>query len=491
MYTSVIWHKLKRLPSISLLILPSTFGFAENDNPHRNMCEMEVGESLYSSRTCPNIIIIYSDDQGKKDLGVYGGKNIYTPHTDAIAEKGVRFTQMYAPSSICSPSRAGLLTGRYPQRAGMPGNATPPPVYCINEGNGYPGLPSDQPSLANILRNEGYKTAMIGKWHLGYNPGNRPDDHGFEHWFGHIGGVIDNYSHFFHWSGPTRHDLWRNGERVIKSGDYFPDLMLEEAQNFIINNIDNPFFIYYSLNTPHWPYQGDPIWVEKYQKKSVPYPRDLYGAFVSAQDERIGRLIATLKKFELYENTIIIFQSDNGHSVEEVAHFGGGDAGHYRGAKRGLFEGGIRVPAIISWPGRIPENEVRDQMVIGMDWLPTIIDMLDLKLPNEIIDGKNITEVIQSDKVQSPHNVIFWQRTYRNQWVVRKGPWKLYANAIDQPGMPKLSDQDRELFLANLENDPGETKNLVNDFPEIVKELKDLYFNWIDDIQNYLKKKQL
>jgi len=426
----------------------------------------------------PNILIIYSDDQSIKDLGIYGGEDIYTPHTDALGEKGVRFTQMYAPSSICSPSRAGLLTGRYPQRAGLPGNASAPPVRGIDDGEGAPGLSSDQPSMGNILRDAGYRTAMIGKWHLGYNPGYRPDDHGFEYWFGHLGGAIDNYSHFFYWSGPNRHDLWRNGERVLKPGNYFPDLMLEEAKHFIAGHQHDPFFLYYSLNTPHYPYQSDPHWIEHYEQEEVGYPRDLYGAFVTAQDERIGLLMDFLKENNLIDNTIIIFQADNGHSVEERAHFGGGNAGKYRGAKRGLFEGGIRVPAIISWPGVVPENQVRDQMAQAMDWLPTLAEWLDISLPVKEFDGKSLTGVIASEFEEEPHDMLFWERTYRNQWVVRKGAWKLYANAFDQPGMQKLTEQDRKLFLANLEKDPGETTNLVHEYPEIVRELKELYKTW-------------
>lgn len=429
----------------------------------------------------PNIIIIYSDDQGIHDLGIYGGKNIYTPNTDNLARRGVMFTQMYAPSSICSPSRAGLLTGRYPQRAGMPGNATPPPLRGINDREGHRnsgGLCSNQPSMAKILRDAGYRTAMIGKWHLGYDAGHRPDDHGFEHWFGHLGGVIDNYSHFFHWNGPTRHDLWRNGIPVHEPGRYFPDLMFEEAKQFLADHRHDPFFIYYSLNTPHWPYQADPYWLEAYQRDQIPWPRDLYGAFVSAQDERIGMLLDYIKDLGLLDHTIILFQSDNGHSVEEVAHFGGGDAGIYRGAKRGLFEGGIRVPSIISWPDRIPQNEVRNHMVHAMDWLPTLLDWLDIPLPEDEIDGKSLVNVIDSNDADEPHETLFWERTYRDQWVVRKGPWKLYANAFDQPGMAKLTDRDRELFLANLDQDPGEMVNMVDKYPDITRELRQLYQKW-------------
>ncbi len=479
------------------------FGYNMNDLNRRLVLPVLTGTSMLFFPGCgmdndrvspdnPNILIIYSDDQGLGDIGAFGGKNIHTPHTDRLAEQGIMFTQMYAPSSICTPSRAGLLTGRFPLRAGLVGLSAPPPLTGLDDGYGSPGLSNDQPSMAKLLREAGYRSAMIGKWHLGYDPGYLPDDHGFDHWFGHIGGVIDNYSHFFNWrpDQPARLDLWRNGERVRKPGNFFPDMMLREAQTFIGNHVKDhqkdPFFLYYSLNTPHWPYQGNPSWVEWYQDKGIPYPRDLYGAFISAQDERIGALLSTLEEENLIENTLIIFMSDNGHSVEPRAHFGGGDAGIYRGAKFSLFEGAIRVPGIISWPGIMPENEIRDQMVHQIDILPTLAEICGLELSQNEIDGKSILEVIHSDQAESPHDVLYWTRTTAgfaedipDQWAVRKGPWKLYANAFYQLGMEEeLTEEDKKLFLANLDEDPGEKINLVNEYPEIVEDMRKLYEEW-------------
>ena len=190
----------------------------------------------------PNVIIIYTDDQGSVDLNCYGAKDLTTPHMDALAKHGVRFTQFYAAAPVCSPSRAGLLTGRYPVRAGMPGNA--------GSTKGRAGLAPNEVTIAEMMKEAGYVTAHIGKWHLGYTPETMPNGQGFDHSFGHMGGCIDNYSHFFYWQGPNRHDLWRNGKEIFEDGKFFPELMAAEADKFIVKNRDNPFFIYFALNTP-------------------------------------------------------------------------------------------------------------------------------------------------------------------------------------------------------------------------------------------------
>jgi len=297
----------------------------------------------------PNVVFIYTDDHGSVDLGSYGAEDLVTPHTDALAGRGILFTRMYAPSPVCSPSRAGLLTGRYPHRAGVPGN--------VGRG-GVEGL-SGVPTMAHTFKEAGYATALVGKWHLGHGQENSPQANGFDHSFGHLGGCIDNYSHFFYWHGPNEHDLWRNGERVYYDGRYFPDLVVEETEMFINRNRDKPFFIYVAMNTPHYPYQGEEHWIKHYQEAGVEHPRDLYAAFVSSQDERVGRITGILEELGLRDDTIVIFQSDHGHSVEERAHFGGGSAGVNRGAKFSLLEGGIRVPSIISYPKGVAEGEVR------------------------------------------------------------------------------------------------------------------------------------
>ncbi len=281
----------------------------------------------------PNVIIIYTDDQGTVDMNAFGAQDLVTPNMDRIAKSGVRFTQFYA-SPICSPSRASLLTGKTPQRAGCPGNAG-----ASIESKG--GVPGSEYTMAEMFKDAGYRTAHIGKWHLGYQPDMLPNAQGFDYSFGHLVGCIDNFSHFYYWNGPNRHDLFRNGEEIHLPGEFFPDLMVKEAGQFLEENKEEPFFMYFAMNMPHYPYQGDEKWLEYYEEQGVAYPRNLYAAFLSTQDDRIGMLLKKLDDLGLTENTIIILQSDNGHSTEERAHHGGGSAGPYRGAKQCVFEGGI------------------------------------------------------------------------------------------------------------------------------------------------------
>ena len=426
--------------------------------------------SLTAAARKPNVIIIYTDDQGSVDLNCYGSKDLVTPHMDGLAKRGVRFTQFYASAPVCSPSRAGLLTGRYPVRAGMPGNA--------GSTKGKAGLAASEVTIAETMKAGGYKTAHIGKWHLGYTPETMPNSQGFDYSFGHMGGCIDNYSHFFYWQGPNRHDLWRNGEEIFEDGKFFPELMAAEAEGFIQQNKDKPFFMYFALNTPHYPYQGYAKWLKHY--KDLPYPRNLYAAFLSTQDEAIGQLIGTVDRLGLRKNTIIIFQSDHGHSHEERAHFGGGSSGPYRGAKFSMFEGGLRVPAIISWPGSLPEGAVRDQVAHGCDWLPTIAELTGSKLLQKDIDGKSIVGVIKNDKAKTPHDVLHWQtgRGRQPRWAVRQGDWKLIGNPQDTSNKAPLTAKDK-LFLVNLKESVSEMKNLAANHPDITQRLKKLHDDWV------------
>ena len=411
----------------------------------------------------PNVIIIYTDDQGTIDLNSYGAKDLVTPNMDQIVNSGIKFTQFYG-APVCSPSRAGLLTGKTPQRAGVPGNV------------GYSnGLKSEQYTMAEMFKDAGYKTALVGKWHLGHTLENQPVSHGFDYSFGHLGGCIDNYSHFFYWAGPNRHDLYRNGEEIYLDGQFFPDLMVAEAAAFMKNNRTNPFFIFFALNTPHYPYQGTPEWLQYYKEKGLEYPRDLYAAFLSTQDDKIGELMQELEKLGLTENTIVVFQSDNGYSTEERAHFGGGSSGIYRGNKFSLFEGGIRVPAAISWPAQLKAGEVRDQLAVNADWMPTLAELCDIDLDTKELDGKSLVPVINDKNLESLHSKGFcWQ--FQNHWVARKGDWKLLGNPSIHG--EKFSAED-SLFLVNLKTDPGERTNLAKEFPDMVKELRVQYDRWL------------
>lgn len=413
----------------------------------------------------PNVVIIYTDDQGTIDANCYGSTDLYTPNIDMLAKTGVRFTQFYAAAPVCSPSRAALLTGKTPLAAGLPSNG--PSL------KGESGMSSEQVTIAEKLKTNGFVTGHVGKWHLGYTKETMPNGQGFDYSFGHMGGCIDNYSHFFYWAGPNRHDLWENNKEIWRDGKYFQDLMADKADRFLEKNKDTTFFLYYAINLPHYPLQGTDKWREYY--KDLKSPRDKFAAVVSTVDERIGRLMDKLESLNLKNNTIVVFQSDHGHSLEERTFKGGGNSGIYRGAKFSLFEGGIRVPAIISWKGLLPENEVRNQMCVNVDWFPTILDLCKIPYKEDDFEGKSIKKVILDDET-SPHDM-FWWYTSDNCWAVRKGDWKLLKNPNDPSHKATITKKD-SLFLVNIKNHPDEIKNLANQHPEKVKELITEYNKW-------------
>lgn len=409
----------------------------------------------------PNVIFILSDDQGTLDLNSYGAKDLETPNLDALAKQGVRFTRFYAAAPVCSPSRAAILTGKVPQRAGLSGNALP--------GRGPEGMPTGQFTMAEMMKKAGYTTGHIGKWHLGYLPATMPNGQGFDYSFGHMVGCIDNYSHFFYWDGPNKHDLWRNGKEVWYDGKFFPDLLNQEMSSFLEKNKAHPFFIYWALNFPHYPMQGSDKWRLKYAH--LPRPRRDYAAAVSTMDEKIGEILQKLTDLKLRENTIIVFMSDHGHSTEERAMNGAGFAGSLRGAKACLFEAGLRVPAIISWPGHLPRNQSRHQMSVGTDWFPTLAELCGIPLPNDELDGKSLVPVIQNNTL-GPHQKFYWM--YEKQWMVREGDWKLLGNPVDRSNKGKLTAADT-LFLVNLQQDSTEMKNYASQHPDIVARLKQMH----------------
>jgi len=415
---------------------------------------------LQAQQSKPNIVIFLTDDQGYADTNMYGSADLLTPNMDRLCKEGVRFTQFYANSSQSSPSRASLMTGRYPQRVGLEGLASSRP-----EGNS--GLPGKEVTLPEMLKKEGYATALVGKWHLGYKPDMMPVAQGFDYSFGHLGGCIDNYSHFFYWDGPCRHDLWENGNETWRNGENFSDLMVEKSKEFISANKNKPFFLYFASNYPHYPLQGDEKWMDYY--KNLPSPRNKYAAMVSTIDEKIGYVLEYLEKENLLENTILIFMSDNGYSTEERAWGGGGSAGPLRGAKFSCYEGGIRIPAIISYPKALPKNEVREQVGIGSDWLPTILDLCGITYDASNLDGKSLVGVIKSNTEASPHQSLCWR--IGNLAAVRKGDWKL----VRSKGKVELYD---------LKSDIGETNDLSDKNPEMAAELSNILAQWEVDVKN-------
>ncbi|MCC9599492.1 sulfatase-like hydrolase/transferase [Stieleria sp. JC731] len=407
----------------------------------------------------PNVLIIYGDDQGSIDMGCFGVGDLKTPNMDRLASQGLRLTQMYSAAPVCSASRVGLLTGRFPARAGQPGNGD---------------LKADEITIAETFQNAGYTTGHVGKWHLGREASTNPGGQGFQSWFGHLEGCIDNYSHFFFWAGPNRHDLWDNGKEIQRGGEYFPRMMVDRCKSFIGQNEDKPWMLYWAFNAPHYPYQGTAKWLEHYQ--DLPSPRREYCAFTSTMDEYIGEVLDYLDEQGLADNTIVIYQPDHGHSTETRAFGGGGNSGPYRGAKFSLFEGGIRVPSVVRYPGKLPTGETRNQFVTACDWYPTLCQWCEVELPSVHLDGKSIVDVLQSNAA-APRETFYWQMGGGSgaQWAVRDQQWKLIGNPRDttlpqtkQIAGGKLKEP---LFLIDLKNDPSEQTNLADKNPEILRRL--------------------
>lgn len=405
---------------------------------------------MLSAKDPLNVVLILADDLGSVDLNCYGADDLITPNIDSLAERGVRFSQFYVGSAICSPSRAALLTGRYPQRAQLPRNAD------------YTGMPGTQFTMAELFQGAGYRTALIGKWHLGETPQTDPQAQGFDEFFGHRRGCIDNYSHFFYWSGPNRHDLWRDRTEVFEPGEYFPDLMVRETKRFFQENAARPFFLYLALNTPHYPMQAEQKFVEMYADMED-LNRQRYAAFVTSLDDKVGQVLDELDRLGLAEKTLVVFMSDHGHSTEERAFGGGGSAGPYRGGKATLWEGGIRVPCILSLPAVIPAGEIRDQLVTSIDLFPTIVEYAGLELPDRKLDGQSITNLIADADAVSPHSTWYWE--LYGKWAVRHGKWKLVQT-------------DGVTFLTDLSKDQSESRNLEEAYPAVVEELTDMYKVW-------------
>lgn len=421
----------------------------------------------------PNIVIFFTDDQGTLDVNCYGSKDLYTPNMDKLAARGARFTQAYA-HVVCCPSRAMLMTGRHPQRSGIinwtQGNAQGP------KGR---NMPLEEVTLAEALKGAGYKTALFGKWHLGAHPEYGPTKQGFDEFFGLRGGFIDNYNHHF-LHGRGFYDLYEKAESVHRKGQYFPDLMTARAIKYIDANAGTPFFMYVAFNIPHYPEQADPKFDERYA--DLKEPRRSYAKVVSTTDDRMGLIMNHLEKKGLRDNTILIFMSDNGHSAEDIkirvtdhltglpkganygANGGGGNTGKWLGHKATFQEGGIRVPAMISYPGTVPQGVVRNQAITAMDWMPTVLELCGVDASGLKLDGASILPLIQSGEVQSHNQVMHWG--WRSGWAVREGDWKLRGNG------------DKAEFLGRLSGENPEAKNYLEEKPELVSKMLKMHLEW-------------
>lgn len=454
-----------------------------------NSCEQKQTKGNEVINSKPNIVLLYADDQGTLDAGCYGINDIKTPNLDALAKKGIRFTQAYA-HTVCCPSRAALLTGRAPQRSGVNQWTSCNP----NDRDGRV-MNLNEITIAEHLKQFDYKTALIGKWHLGATMDHGPLDQGFDYFYGFRGGFIDYYSHkFLHakWQRPQFHDLYRNKEEIFEDGKYFPDLQINEAKAFIKNNKENPFFLYLPFNLPHYPEQPDPKFKDAY--KDLKWPRSSYAPMISTIDDKMGEIFKTLENEGLTDNTIIIYMSDNGHSTEDYYNWdvsyggngGGGYTGKWRGAKGSFFEGGLRVPAVISYPKELPSGVTRDQAITNMDLLPTICDLLNVPKPKNKLDGKSVINILKNEEAVSPHKVLHWM--WQDMWAVRQGNWKLIYNGHDTTGKfsnhPEKEFEMAEYYLAKLDDENPEEINYAQTELDIVSQLKDLHESWAKDVFN-------
>ncbi len=431
----------------------------------------------------PNVVILFTDDQGTLDAGCYGSQDLITPHIDRLAATGIRFTQAYA-HTVCCPARAALLTGRHPQRGGIH-------HWAQGNMNGPDGINMalDEVTLAEALKPAGYRTALFGKWHLGAHRDFGPKKQGFDEFFGIRDGFIDNYTHFF-LHGQGFHDLYEGTEPVEARGEYFPELMVHRALEFIDRNQDRPFFLYVPFNIPHYPEQALRRFDSLYADLDDPARRS-YGAIVSTTDHYIGQIVNRLEARGLRENTVIVFMSDNGHSEETSnrirvpnhrsglpeGHFygasGGGSTGKWIGQKGSFLEGGIRVPAILSYPAKLPQGVVRNQIITAMDWFPTVLELCGVAASPDAprLDGYSLLPLIRAADAASPYGGRLHFH-WGTGWAVRRDEWKLIG-----------SDRNSKVSLHRLTDAYPEVKDYRAERPEVVVELQNLHREWFRGVQ--------
>ncbi|MEV8249701.1 sulfatase-like hydrolase/transferase [Microbacterium sp. NPDC076768] len=421
--------------------------------------------------TRPNVVVIYADDLGYGDVGCFGSDDIRTPHLDALAARGIRLTDWYSNSPVCSPSRASLLTGRHPARAGV--------QEILGGERGTPGLPA-QPTLATRLKDEGYATGLFGKWHLGTSEGYRPRDRGFDHHFGFLAGCVDYYSHIFYWGHGVNpvHDLWDDEKEVWDNGRYLTEVIADKAVDFIGENADNPFFCFVPFNAPHYPMHAPQEYVDRFPE--LDDERRIMAAMVSAMDDGVGRIVQALEAHGVAENTLVFFSSDNGPSAEsrnwlngEEIDYQGGSTGGLRGHKGSLFDGGIRVPAIVSWPAGLPSDIDWTTPGMMMDLVPTILDAIGVAAEGEI-DGVSVLPHWRAQD-EAEERTLFWE--YGPQLAARRGPWKLVTSAREHLGGPfELGS----VMLVNLDDDRAESRDVSAEHPEITAALRAELMAWAE-----------
>ena len=406
-------------------------------------CDTETDNNEIS----PNIVFIFADDLGYGDLSSYGASDINTPNIDFIGKNGIKFTDFYSVSSVCTPSRAGMLTGRYPQRFGLNGVLFP---------DSHTGLPSSEYTIAELLRDNGYKTGMVGKWHLGHKYEFLPLQQGFDFFYG------------IPYSNDMASTVYFAGNDVV---DYYPDQsqmtkkLTEEAVKYIDRNKENNFYLYVAHPMPHVP-----IYVsEKFRGSS---DRGLYGDVIQELDWSVGEIIKRLEELNILDETLVIFSSDNGPwlTMRDM----GGSAGELRNGKMYTFEGGMRVPTLAMMKGLIPEGIESNEIISQLDWMPTFASLTRTEISKEIaIDGDDITEILRGNSFDYERDYLFFD--YEKLEAYRRGDWKVKLPYEGWPGSWYKSPIDsHDTLLFNLRKDPGEKNNIFDSNREMAKSLIDL-----------------
>ena len=420
-----------------------------------------------AQRRPPNIVVIVADDMGYADIGVHGSKDIPTPNIDALAKGGIRFTDAYVSGPYCSPTRAGLLTGRYPQRFGHEFNLDLPPAHSDF------GLPLSETTMADRLKAAGYRTALFGKWHLGSADKFHPMARGFDEFFGFQGGLHS----YLDAQAASRNPLL-DGRKVVAETTYLTDAFADRAVDFIKRQKSQPFFLYLAFNAVHIPMQATDKYLARFTH-IVDEQRRTYAAMLSAMDDGIGKTLAALRAEGLEENTLIIFFNDNGGPTMAGTTINGSSNAPLRGSKRQTWEGGIRVAFIIRWKGHLAEGKTDARPIIQLDVLPTALAAAGVKpQPQWKLDGVNLLPFLTGKMSGRPHEALYWR--LGENMAIRKGDWKLVKTS-ERP----LQDVDPAIFndlsgaeLYNLADDIGEKKNLAAAHPEKVKELAAAWQRW-------------
>lgn len=411
----------------------------------------------------PNIVVIVTDDMGYSDVGVYGSRDIPTPNIDALAAGGIRFTDAYVTGPYCSPTRAGLLTGRYPQRFG----------HEFNIGMAAPhrdaGLPLGEVTLADRLRAAGYRTAAFGKWHLGSAPRFHPLKRGFDEFFGFLAGA-----HAYVTPGPAANPVF-DGERPVTEMGYLTDVLADRAVEFIGREKSRPFFLYLAFNAVHLPLQAPEKYLARFPQ-IADERRRTYAAMLSAMDDAIGRTIEALRNAGLEENTLVIFLNDNGGPT--TGSVNASSNAPLRGSKRETWEGGIRVPFIVRWKGHLAEGKTDARPIIQLDVMPTALAAAGVaKRGGAELDGVNLLPYLTGKSRGVPHEALYWR--LGGNMAIRKGDWKLVK--MSDSGFRQYPTVPADLAgagLYNLKDDIGERNDVSPQHPREARELAVAWERW-------------